>query len=93
LQNIEDKYKNAVPKVKERQSQRVERGPVGSYCQKLVFEVCRSCGDLVGFGGFNSVFERDACDDFSEVVKAAQLPPVLLGALSELEHHVRHTIA
>jgi hypothetical protein len=37
----------------------------------LVFECCRSCGDLVGFGSFNSVFEGDACDDFGEVVKAA----------------------
>lgn len=30
----------------------------------LVFEACRSCGDLVGGCGFNSVFERDAGDDF-----------------------------
>ena len=37
----------------------------------LVFEFCWSCGDLAGFGGFNTVFERDACDDFGEVVKAA----------------------
>jgi hypothetical protein len=37
----------------------------------LVFEACRSCGDLVGFCGFNSVFERDACDDFGQVIKAA----------------------
>ena len=37
----------------------------------LVFEGFGSCGDLVWFGGFNSVFERDACDDFCEVVKAA----------------------
>ena len=37
----------------------------------LVFEFCWSCGDLAGFGGFNAVFERDACDDFGEVVKAA----------------------
>ena len=37
----------------------------------LVFEACRSCGDLVGFCGFNSVFERDACDDFGKVIKAA----------------------
>ncbi|AGI67026.1 hypothetical protein OAN307_c30040 [Octadecabacter antarcticus 307] len=37
----------------------------------LVFEVCRSCGDLVWVCGFNSVFERDACDDFGEVIKAA----------------------
>ena len=26
---------------------------------------------LVGFGGFNSVFEGDACDDFGQVIKAA----------------------
>jgi hypothetical protein len=37
----------------------------------LVFEVCLSCGDLVRVCGFNSVFERDACDDFGKVVKAA----------------------
>ena len=37
----------------------------------LVFEGFGSCGDLAGFGSFNSVFERNACDDFSEVVKAA----------------------
>ena len=37
----------------------------------LVFEGFGSYGDLVGFGGFNSVFERDACDDFGEIVKAA----------------------
>ena len=37
----------------------------------LVFETCRSCGDLVWGCGFNSVFEPDAGDDFGEVVKAA----------------------
>ena len=37
----------------------------------LVFEACRSCGDLVWVCGFNSVFERDACDNFGEIVKAA----------------------
>jgi len=37
----------------------------------LVFEGCRSCGDLVWVCGFNSVFERDAGDDFGEVIKAA----------------------
>ena len=37
----------------------------------LVFESFWSCGDLAFWGGFNSVFERDACDDFGEVVKAA----------------------
>lgn len=37
----------------------------------LVFEGFGSCGDLVEFGGFNSVFEGDACDDFGKVVKAA----------------------
>ena len=59
----------------------------------LVFEDCRSCGDLVLVSGFNSVFECDACDDFGEIIKAAQLPPVLFGALAELEHHVQHAIA
>ena len=37
----------------------------------LVFESFWSCGDLAFWGSFNSVFERDACDDFGEVVKAA----------------------
>jgi len=37
----------------------------------LVFENCWSCGDLAIFSGFDSVFERDARDDFGEVVKAA----------------------
>lgn len=37
----------------------------------LVFETCRSCGDLVLVCGFNSVFEADAGDDFGEVIKAA----------------------
>jgi hypothetical protein len=59
----------------------------------LVFEGCRSCGDLVWVWGFNSVFEREAGDDFGEVIKAAWFSPVLLGALSQLEHHVQHAIA
>ena len=37
----------------------------------LVFEALGSCGDLVWVCGFNSVFERDACDDFCKVVEAA----------------------
>lgn len=37
----------------------------------LVFEGFGSCSDLVWVGGFNSIFERDASDDFGEVVKAA----------------------
>ena len=37
----------------------------------LVFEFFWSCGDLAGFGDFNTVFERDAGDDFGQVVKAA----------------------
>lgn len=45
---------------------RTHREPLSN----LVFEGCWSCGDLVGFG-FNSVFERNACDDFGEVFKAA----------------------
>jgi len=57
-----------------------------------VIEVFGSCSDLAWFGGFNSVFERDACDDFGEVVKAAELPLVLLGALALLEHHVQHAV-
>ena len=37
----------------------------------LVFEACWSCGDLAWVSGFSSVFERDACDDFGEIIKAA----------------------
>ena len=37
----------------------------------LVFEDCWSCGDLVWVGNFNSIFERDASDNFGEIVKAA----------------------
>ena len=37
----------------------------------LVFENFGSCGDLVCVGGFNSIFESDARDDFSEIVEAA----------------------
>ena len=37
----------------------------------LVFEVCWSCGELVLVCGFDFVFERDACDDFGQVIKAA----------------------
>ena len=43
----------------------------GELLSNLVFESFWSCGDLAFWGGFNSVFERDACDDFGEVVKAA----------------------
>ena len=46
-------------------------GQLVELLSSLVFEACRSCGDLAGFGSFNSVFERNACDDFGEVVKAA----------------------
>ena len=46
-------------------------GVICELLSNLVFEACRSCGDLVGFGGFNSVFERDTCDDFGKVVKSA----------------------
>ena len=44
---------------------------VGELLSNLVFEGCWSCGDLALFGGFNSVFECDAGDDFGEVAKAA----------------------
>jgi hypothetical protein len=37
----------------------------------LVFERCWSCGDPAKVCGLNSVFERDACGDFGEIVKAA----------------------
>ncbi|AGI71480.1 putative IS3 family mobile element-associated protein [Octadecabacter arcticus 238] len=48
-----------------------ERSGKSELLSNLVFEYCWSCGDLVGVCGFDSVFERDACDDFCEVVKAA----------------------
>ena len=37
---------------------------IGELLSDLVFEDFWSCGDLVWAGGFNSVFERDAGDDF-----------------------------
>ena len=37
----------------------------------LVFEFSGSCGDLVGFCGFYSVFESDAGDHFGQIIKAA----------------------
>lgn len=37
----------------------------------LAFEDFGSCGDLVSFGGFGSVFECSAGDGFGEKVKAA----------------------
>jgi len=45
--------------------------PFEELLSNLVFEDCWSCSDLVRFGCFHSIFERDACDDFGEVVKAA----------------------
>lgn len=49
----------------------VKVGVAWELLSNLVFEACRSCGDLVWGCGFNSVFEPDAGDDFGEVVKAA----------------------
>jgi hypothetical protein len=43
----------------------------GELLSSLVFEGVGSCGDLALFCGFNSVFERDASDDFGQVIKAA----------------------
>jgi hypothetical protein len=37
----------------------------------LVFEALGSCSNPTCFGGFNSVFEFDAGDDFGEIIKAA----------------------
>jgi hypothetical protein len=45
--------------------------PPHELLSNLVFEGFGSCGDLAWFGGFNSVFECDASDDFGKVVKAA----------------------
>ena len=45
--------------------------PFVQLLSNLVFEGCRSCGDLVWVRGFNSVFERDAGDDFGEAIEAA----------------------
>lgn len=68
-------------------------GMGGELLSNLVFEFSGSCGDLIGFGGFDSVFESDAGDDLSQIIKAAQFPPVLLGRLAKLENHVQHAIA
>jgi esterase/lipase superfamily enzyme len=45
--------------------------PENELLSNLVFKDCWSCSDLAIFCGFNSVFERDACDDFCKVIKAA----------------------
>ena len=45
--------------------------PGSELLSNMVFEACGTCGDLAVVSGFNSVFERDAGDDFGEVVKAA----------------------
>ena len=39
--------------------------PKSELLSNLVFEACWSCCYLAVVGGFNSVFERNACDDFS----------------------------
>jgi hypothetical protein len=46
LQNIEDKYKDAAPEVKQRQSQYIERGPVGAKVKKLNGFKCQICEAL-----------------------------------------------
>jgi hypothetical protein len=45
----------------QRSTPRAETG-LSELLSNLVFEGCWSCGDLVGVCGFDSVFERDACE-------------------------------
>lgn len=47
LQGVEDKYKDAAPEVKERQSRYIERGPVGAKVKKLNGFKCQIC-DAIG---------------------------------------------
>ena len=63
LQNIEYKYKNAVPEVKERQSQYVERGPVGAKVKKLNSFKCQIC-DALGRNPF--VFKKPNGEPYVE---------------------------
>jgi len=46
LQDIEDKYKDAAPEVRQRQSQYIERGPVGAKLKKLNGFKCQICEAL-----------------------------------------------
>ncbi|KDM68268.1 EVE domain-containing protein [Acidiphilium sp. JA12-A1] len=46
LQDIEDKYKDALPEVKERQSRSIERGPVGAKVKKFNAFKCQVCDAL-----------------------------------------------
>lgn len=48
LHDIEDKYKDAAPEVKERQSRYIERGPVGAKVKKLNDFKCQIC-DVLGY--------------------------------------------
>ncbi|MFX0546118.1 EVE domain-containing protein [Roseovarius sp. S1116L3] len=49
LQIIEDKYQDAAPEVKQRQSQYIERGPVGAKVKKLNGFKCQIC-EALGWG-------------------------------------------
>ena len=49
----------------------LQAGKKSELLSNLVFEDFGSCGDLILVCGFNSVFERDAGDDFGEIVKAS----------------------
>ena len=46
LNGVEDKYKDAAPEVKERQSRYIERGPVGAKVKKLNGFKCQICEAL-----------------------------------------------
>lgn len=49
-------------------------GPIGvshELLSNLVFEIFGSCSGLIVCGGFYSVGEHDACDDFGQVIEAA----------------------
>lgn len=46
LEGVEDKYKDAAPEVKERQSRYIERGPVGAKVKKLNEFKCQICEAL-----------------------------------------------
>ena len=45
--------------------------PFAELLSNLVFEDIGSCGDLIVCGDFYSVGERDAGDDFGEIIEAA----------------------
>ncbi len=56
-------------------------------------ELIRRLALIVHLDLFDSIDESNTLDDFPNFVEAADLAPVLLSALTELEDHAQHRIA